>query len=75
MTLVFRLYSRIPGGGFRGTRLQRANIICECTNIVKKMKAKEIVRDSKKHHIDASSLEKALLPPGHDVLVYQEKKG
>lgn len=44
--LVFCLLSKIPDAGFRGSMVERANIIRECSKIVVQMNARRIVRDS-----------------------------
>lgn len=77
-TLVFGVYPKIHGGGLRGTMLQRASIIRDCTNNVTKMKARRTLRDAVMLRNTASCLEMqkvSQLPPGHNVLVFRENEG
>lgn len=56
-TLMYGIYPKIPGTGFRGRMVRRSGIIRDCTNIVTKMKARRVLRDAMKRHNTASCLE------------------
>lgn len=77
-TLVFGVYPKIPGGGARGSMMQRANVIRACTEMITKLKARRVVKDAMKirHTPSALEIEKVRrLPPGNMVLVYREGHG
>lgn len=72
--LVFGINQKIPSGICRGTMIETANIIKDCTKIVTKMKAKRTIRDASRQK-NSPSLEDiqkvSKLPRGHTVLVYR----
>lgn len=75
---MFGIYSKITGGRCQKNLIERAKISRECTEIVRKIKAKRVIRDASRQR-NASSIKEiqkvSTLPPGHAVLVYREKTG
>lgn len=72
-TLVFGIYPKIPGERCRRTMIERANIIKNCTEIVRKMKAKRTICDASRQsnfRILEETRKVSKTPPGYNVLVY-----
>lgn len=76
-TLVYGVYAKIPGARHRGSVIERAHIIGKCTKLVTKLNDVHTLKHfmKTKHAPSIGEINKVqLLPPGHVVLVYQEKE-
>lgn len=76
--LVFGAYSLLSGGDKRGTIVERANIIRQCTETVTKIKTRQVIRNAgrlRNNLCKEESCRVSLLPSGHYVLVYRENSG
>ena len=76
-TLFFGVYPKLPGGGHRGYMDKRVQIIRQYSELVIKMKARKMVRDSARLRNTTSmkEMEKIKrLRPGNPVYVEREKR-